>query len=124
WMRGMAYEKKYLLSCSEIRRLLKRAGTGLGGILTPADHKIGLGVSARIGADRRAPVHPDRKHQIPSKGIGYDLAGNQARGEAAANVGCVAMILGVNGIRLVGDRSGVARCIEGVFGWLGELEHP
>jgi len=26
WMRGMAYEKKYLLSCSEIRRLLKRAG--------------------------------------------------------------------------------------------------
>jgi ubiquinone/menaquinone biosynthesis C-methylase UbiE/uncharacterized protein YbaR (Trm112 family) len=26
WMRGLAYEKKHLLSCFEIRRLLKRAG--------------------------------------------------------------------------------------------------
>jgi glycosyltransferase involved in cell wall biosynthesis len=34
------------------------------------------------------------------------------------------MILGVNGIRLVKDRSGVARCIEAVLGWMAELEHP
>src|SRR6267143_2038004 len=34
------------------------------------------------------------------------------------------MILGVNGIRLVKNRSGVARCIEAVLGWMDELEHP
>jgi glycosyltransferase involved in cell wall biosynthesis len=34
------------------------------------------------------------------------------------------VILGVNGIRLVGNRSGVARAIEAVLGWLGEMEHP
>src|SRR5205814_9768508 len=52
------------------------------------------------------------------------LPGNSTRSEAAANVGCVAMILGVNGIRLVGDRSGVARCIEAVLRCLGEMDHP
>jgi hypothetical protein len=34
------------------------------------------------------------------------------------------VILGVNGIRLVAARSGVARCIEAMLYWLGELEHP
>ncbi|MGH9688095.1 MAG: glycosyltransferase family 4 protein [Candidatus Acidiferrales bacterium] len=34
------------------------------------------------------------------------------------------MILGVDGIRLVKDRSGVARCIEAVLGCIGELQHP
>ncbi|MEW6083126.1 MAG: glycosyltransferase family 1 protein [Chloroflexota bacterium] len=34
------------------------------------------------------------------------------------------MILGVNGIRLVGQRSGVARVIEAVLNGLNELEHP
>src|SRR5258705_9617136 len=34
------------------------------------------------------------------------------------------MILGVNGIRLIVKRSGVARCIEAVLRSLGEIEHP
>jgi glycosyltransferase involved in cell wall biosynthesis len=34
------------------------------------------------------------------------------------------MILGVNGIRLVGKRSGVGRAIEAVLHCMGELEHP
>ncbi len=34
------------------------------------------------------------------------------------------MILGVNGIRLVVERSGVARCIEAMLRFMGELEHP
>ncbi len=34
------------------------------------------------------------------------------------------MILGVNGIRLVVKRSGVARCIEALLRCLGEMEHP
>lgn len=34
------------------------------------------------------------------------------------------MILGVNGIRLVVKRSGVARCIESLLRSFGELEHP
>lgn len=34
------------------------------------------------------------------------------------------MILGINGIRLVVKRSGVARCIEAILRCLGELEHP
>ena len=34
------------------------------------------------------------------------------------------MILGVNGIRLVGNRSGVGRCIEAVLGCMGGLDHP
>ncbi len=34
------------------------------------------------------------------------------------------MILGINGIRLVRQRSGVARCIEAILRSLGELEHP
>jgi glycosyltransferase involved in cell wall biosynthesis len=34
------------------------------------------------------------------------------------------VILGVNGIRLVVARSGVARCIEALLRWLGELDHP
>lgn len=34
------------------------------------------------------------------------------------------MILGVNGIRLIGQRSGVARVIEAVLNGLNELEHP
>jgi glycosyltransferase involved in cell wall biosynthesis len=34
------------------------------------------------------------------------------------------MILGVNGIRLVGNRSGVGRCIEALLHSLGELDHP
>lgn len=34
------------------------------------------------------------------------------------------MILGVNGIRLIGKRSGVGRCIEAVLRSMGELEHP
>lgn len=34
------------------------------------------------------------------------------------------MILGVNGIRLVGQRSGVARAIEAVLNGLAEFEHP
>jgi glycosyltransferase involved in cell wall biosynthesis len=34
------------------------------------------------------------------------------------------MILGVNGIRLVGQRSGVARCIEAVLQCMSEMEHP
>ena len=34
------------------------------------------------------------------------------------------MILGVNGIRLVGHRSGVARCIEAVLRAMAELDHP
>lgn len=34
------------------------------------------------------------------------------------------MILGVNGIRLIGQRSGVARAIEAVLNCLSELEHP
>jgi glycosyltransferase involved in cell wall biosynthesis len=34
------------------------------------------------------------------------------------------MVLGVNGIRLVANRSGVARAIEAILKCLGELEHP
>ena len=34
------------------------------------------------------------------------------------------MILGINGIRLVGRRSGVGRCIEALLACLGELSHP
>ncbi len=34
------------------------------------------------------------------------------------------MILGVNGIRLVGKRSGVGRCIEALLRGMGELDHP
>ncbi len=34
------------------------------------------------------------------------------------------MILGVNGIRLVGKRSGVGRCIEAFLSAAGELDHP
>lgn len=34
------------------------------------------------------------------------------------------MILGINGIRLVAKRSGVARCIEALLRSFGELEHP
>ena len=34
------------------------------------------------------------------------------------------MILGINGIRLVVKRSGVARCIEALLGSLDELDHP
>jgi glycosyltransferase involved in cell wall biosynthesis len=34
------------------------------------------------------------------------------------------MILGVNGIRLVGKRSGVGRCIEAILRGFGEIEHP
>jgi glycosyltransferase involved in cell wall biosynthesis len=34
------------------------------------------------------------------------------------------MILGVNGIRLVGQRSGVARCIEAVLQCLTDIDHP
>jgi glycosyltransferase involved in cell wall biosynthesis len=34
------------------------------------------------------------------------------------------LILGVNGIRLGGKRSGVGRCIEAVLRCLGELDHP
>ena len=34
------------------------------------------------------------------------------------------MILGVNGIRLVGKRSGVGRCIEAVLNCLAEMDHP
>ena len=34
------------------------------------------------------------------------------------------MILGVNGIRLIGNRSGVARCIEAVLRCMAEMDHP
>lgn len=34
------------------------------------------------------------------------------------------MILGINGIRLVGDRSGVARCIEALLSQFDTLNHP
>ena len=34
------------------------------------------------------------------------------------------MILGINGIRLVGDRSGVARCIEALLSQFDTLSHP
>jgi glycosyltransferase involved in cell wall biosynthesis len=34
------------------------------------------------------------------------------------------MVLGVNGIRLIGKRSGVGRCIEALLRCMGELEHP
>jgi glycosyltransferase involved in cell wall biosynthesis len=34
------------------------------------------------------------------------------------------MILGLNGIRLIGKRSGVGRCIEAFLSCAGELEHP
>jgi glycosyltransferase involved in cell wall biosynthesis len=34
------------------------------------------------------------------------------------------MILGVNGIRLVGKRSGVARCIEAILNYLAEMDQP
>ena len=34
------------------------------------------------------------------------------------------MVLGVNGIRLVANRSGVARALEAILSCLGELEHP
>jgi glycosyltransferase involved in cell wall biosynthesis len=34
------------------------------------------------------------------------------------------MILGVNGIRLVGKRSGVGRCIEAVLRCMGDMDHP
>src|SRR5215471_19226868 len=34
------------------------------------------------------------------------------------------MILGVNGIRLIGKRSGVGRCIEAFLSCAGELDHP
>jgi glycosyltransferase involved in cell wall biosynthesis len=34
------------------------------------------------------------------------------------------MILGVNGIRLTGQRSGVARCIEAVLQCMSEMDHP
>src|SRR6266849_5086870 len=34
------------------------------------------------------------------------------------------MILGVNGIRLVGKRSGVGRCIEAVLNRMADMDHP
>ena len=34
------------------------------------------------------------------------------------------MILGVNGIRLTGRKSGVGRCIEALLRGFGELNHP
>ncbi len=34
------------------------------------------------------------------------------------------MILGVNGIRLIGKRSGVGQCIEAILRCMGELDHP
>jgi glycosyltransferase involved in cell wall biosynthesis len=34
------------------------------------------------------------------------------------------MILGVNGIRLVGKRSGVGRCIEAILNCMGRMDHP
>jgi glycosyltransferase involved in cell wall biosynthesis len=34
------------------------------------------------------------------------------------------MILGVNGIRLVGKRSGVGRCIEAILSCMGRMDHP
>ena len=34
------------------------------------------------------------------------------------------MILGINGIRLVGKRSGVGRCIEAVLGCMAGMDHP
>src|SRR6266478_3776930 len=34
------------------------------------------------------------------------------------------MILGVNGIRLVGKRSGVGRCIEAILSCMARMEHP
>src|SRR5947209_4103644 len=34
------------------------------------------------------------------------------------------MMLGVNGIRLVSSRSGVARCIEAFLHCMGEMDHP
>ncbi len=34
------------------------------------------------------------------------------------------MILGVNGIRLIGKRSGVGRCVEALLRCFGELKHP
>lgn len=34
------------------------------------------------------------------------------------------MILGVNGIRLVGKRSGVGRCIEAVLSCMAAMDHP
>lgn len=34
------------------------------------------------------------------------------------------MILGINGIRLIGQRSGVARAIEAILNCLNEMEHP
>lgn len=34
------------------------------------------------------------------------------------------MILGVNGIRLLGHKSGVGRCIEALLHWFGKLNHP
>jgi glycosyltransferase involved in cell wall biosynthesis len=34
------------------------------------------------------------------------------------------MILGINGIRLIGPRSGVGRCIEMILRCMGELDHP
>ena len=47
---------------------------------------------------------------------------------AAASAGFTrptrASILGVNGVRLIGKRSGVGRAIEAVLQCLGELQHP
>ncbi len=34
------------------------------------------------------------------------------------------LILGINGIRLIGKRSGVGRCIEAIINCLGEIPHP
>lgn len=34
------------------------------------------------------------------------------------------MILGINGVRLLGQRGGVGRCIEAILRSLGEVEHP
>jgi glycosyltransferase involved in cell wall biosynthesis len=34
------------------------------------------------------------------------------------------MILGVNGVRLVGKRSGVGRCIEAILSCMGRMDHP
>ena len=53
WKRGMAYEKKHLLSCFELRKLLKQAGFNSIRfslpVVTPADWANLKGVE-RVGA--------------------------------------------------------------------------
>jgi len=34
------------------------------------------------------------------------------------------MILGVNGIRLIGKQSGVGRVIQSILQYMGDVEHP